>query len=50
MILFGLWETFADLKQPLTPTRIWTRDYTVRRGLHRHYVNVHVHIHGVSGC
>ena len=26
-VLFGLWETFAKLKQPLTPTRIWTRDY-----------------------
>ncbi|KAG7133981.1 Trichothecene efflux pump TRI12 like protein [Verticillium longisporum] len=26
MTLFGLWETFAPLKQPLTPTRIFTRD------------------------
>ena len=26
-IIFALWETFAPLKQPLTPTRIWTRDY-----------------------
>jgi hypothetical protein len=22
-----LWETFAPLKQPLTPTRIFTRDH-----------------------
>lgn len=27
LIAFALWETFADLKQPLTPTRIFTKDY-----------------------
>ncbi|KAF7553821.1 hypothetical protein G7046_g6987 [Stylonectria norvegica] len=26
MTAFGVWETFAPLKQPLTPTRIFTRD------------------------
>lgn len=26
MTAFALWETFAPLKQPLTPTRIFTRD------------------------
>ncbi|KAH7162191.1 fungal trichothecene efflux pump [Dactylonectria estremocensis] len=26
MAAFALWETFAPLKQPLTPTRIFTRD------------------------
>ncbi|KAF9888265.1 hypothetical protein FE257_008834 [Aspergillus nanangensis] len=26
LVLFGLWETFAPLKQPLTPTRIFTRN------------------------
>ncbi|KAF7556790.1 hypothetical protein G7Z17_g1149 [Cylindrodendrum hubeiense] len=26
MTCFALWETFAPLKQPLTPTRIFTRD------------------------
>ncbi|KAL4896041.1 MFS general substrate transporter [Aspergillus ambiguus] len=26
LVLFALWETFAPLKQPLTPTRIFTRD------------------------
>jgi hypothetical protein len=25
MVVFGLWETFAPLKQPLTPTRVFTR-------------------------
>lgn len=24
---FAAWETFADLKQPLTPTRIFTRNH-----------------------
>lgn len=27
LVLFGLWETFAPLKQPLAPTRIFTRDH-----------------------
>lgn len=27
LVCFALWETFAPLKQPLTPTRIFTRDY-----------------------
>lgn len=27
MTAFALWETFMPLKQPLTPTRIFTRDY-----------------------
>ncbi|KAF9891663.1 hypothetical protein FE257_003675 [Aspergillus nanangensis] len=26
LVMFALWETFAPLKQPLTPTRIFTRD------------------------
>ena len=26
LIVFGLWETFAPLKQPLTPPHIFTRD------------------------
>ncbi|KAL4893690.1 fungal trichothecene efflux pump [Aspergillus ambiguus] len=26
LVLFGLWETFVPLKQPLTPTRIFMRD------------------------
>ncbi|KAL2212950.1 MFS general substrate transporter [Sarocladium strictum] len=26
LVAFGVWETFAPLKQPLTPTRIFTRD------------------------
>ncbi|CAH0047858.1 unnamed protein product [Clonostachys solani] len=26
LVAFALWETFAPLKQPLTPTRIFTRD------------------------
>ncbi|KAM5351110.1 hypothetical protein ACJ41O_003833 [Fusarium nematophilum] len=27
LVAFALWETFAPLKQPLTPTRIFTRDH-----------------------
>ena len=27
LVGFALWETFAPLKQPLTPTRIFTRDH-----------------------
>jgi hypothetical protein len=27
LVCFALWETFAPLKQPLTPTRIFTRDH-----------------------
>ncbi|KAF4983581.1 hypothetical protein FZEAL_1031 [Fusarium zealandicum] len=27
LAVFALWETFAPLKQPLTPTRIFTRDH-----------------------
>lgn len=27
LLAFALWETFAPLKQPLTPTRIFTRDH-----------------------
>lgn len=27
LVLFGLWETFAPLKQPLAPPRIFTRDH-----------------------
>ncbi|CAO2655346.1 Nn.00g104100.m01.CDS01 [Neocucurbitaria sp. VM-36] len=26
LVAFGLWETFAPLKQPLTPTHVFTRD------------------------
>lgn len=26
LVLFALWETFAPLKQPITPTRIFKRD------------------------
>ncbi|KAI1628444.1 fungal trichothecene efflux pump [Exophiala viscosa] len=26
LVVFGLWETFASLKQPLTPTRVFTRN------------------------
>lgn len=26
LVAFALWETFAPLKQPLTPTHVFTRD------------------------